>query len=388
MNNTLQNPIIHSPSKEEIIDHLQLYRSQNVGPATFFRLVEVFGSVRSAIENFNGFFINKNPKRSIKILPRDEAEKELEEVEKFNARILLYHDPKYPQLLREIHDFPPLITIKGNIEILENKKIAVVGARNASMNALSFARRIAVEISQSSLTTVSGMAKGIDTTIHEASILGGTIAVLGGGIDNVYPAENKRLYDQISKSSLLISEKKFNSTPKPENFVQRNRIISGLSLAVIVVEASLNSGSLTTARFALQQNRDLYAVPGSPFDCRCFGCNRLIKDGANMITDVEDLYREISDLKCKYLNLSKKSDLTKTVQLKTDKTSNHQIPSGTDIDKLCNEIVKKLDNMPIEINEIISELNVSSNIVNAALIQLELLDKVEINQGRVSARID
>ena len=264
-------------SNEELIVSLRLARSENIGRSTFFRLVEIFGTPSAALEHLGEISLRK-----IKICSQKDAEEELVKSRKFGAEILLFSDEKYPRLLREIPDPSPILTVKGNIEFFDHDCVAIVGARNASFNSSSFARRVALDLGQNSIITVSGMARGIDAAAHEASILSGTIGVIAGGINTIYPSENRKLYDDVSRHGLLVTESPFNAPPKGGNFVQRNRLISGLSLAVIVIEAGVKSGSLITARFAAEQGREVFAVPGSPFDPRNHGTNRLIKDGANL----------------------------------------------------------------------------------------------------------
>ncbi len=358
---------------------LRLARSENVGPSTFFRLIEIFDSAQKALEQLDDLSRHGGIKRKIKIFSSEDAEKELANVEKFGAKILTFFDEKYPRLLREITDPSPILTIKGDVEFFERDCIAIVGPRNASFNAIAFAKKIALELGQNSIITVSGMARGVDTAAHEASILSGTIGVIGGGIDNVYPSENKKLYEEVAQRGLLVSETPFGAPPKGANFVQRNRIISGLSLATIVVEASVKSGSLITARCAANQGREVFAVPGSPFDSRCHGTNRLIKDGANMLESIEDILREFPDLKTRFQDVGK---LCEPESERFDAPS-LKIPSDVELEKIRREIWEKLSFVPTEIEDIINNLQLPSKLVNIALVQLELADKIEINFGKV-----
>ncbi len=352
---------------QERLNWLRLARSENVGPITFFRLVEAYGSATSALERVSEF------RSKISLCSEEKVTKELEEIENFGAQLLLFSDEEYPQSLREIPAPPPVLTIKGEKSFLQRASVAIVGARNASLNSANFARSIAVEIGNHSIVIVSGMARGIDTAAHEASIMSGTIGVIAGGINRIYPRENEELYRHVIDFGLLVSEVPFNAPPKSENFIQRNRLISGLSLATIVVEAGLKSGSLSTARFAAEQGREVFAVPGSPFDLRCKGTNRLIKDGATIFENVEDFLTNFPHLR---KNIEQKTE--QKIEVK------NFIISDNEIKKIREEILQKLNHTPIAIDEIIQDLKLSPNLVNVALIELELEDKIEMNSGKAA----
>ncbi len=370
----IKNTILkeQSNSKKEIIDWLQLSRSENIGPITFFKILERFGSVENALINFDEFANLSQNSQKIKLCDRSIAIEEFEKTQAFGARILTFDDPLYPQLLREISDSPPLITVKGDIDLLSQEKISVVGPRNASFNAILYAKKFTLLLGQSSVVSVSGMARGVDTAVHEASILSGTIAVLAGGINNIYPQENTKLYEQISECGLILSEMPFNSSPKSSNFIQRNRLISGLSVATVVIEAGLKSGSLATARFALEQNREVFAVPGSPFDPRCHGTNRLIKEGANIITEVEDVLNATT----KKNYYTKKTAQISQVKKEYD-LSNDQIFNARE------EILQKLNSEPTNIDLLISQLQIPINLFNTAVMELEIDNKVSVNYGKI-----
>jgi len=359
-------------SEKEIIDWLQLSRSVNVGPITFFKILEHFGSVENALMNFEEFLNLSKNSQKIKLCERSIAIKEFEETEKFGAKILTFNDSRYPQLLREIPDCPPLITVKGDIDLLPQEKIAVVGPRNASFNALLYAKKFTLLLGQSSVVSVSGMARGVDTAVHEASILSGTIAVLAGGINNIYPQENTKLYQQISECGLIVSEMPFDYVPKGPNFIQRNRLISGLSVATVVIEAGLKSGSLATARFASEQNREVFAVPGSPFDPRCQGTNRLIKDGANIITEVEDVLNATSQKNYHFKKTNQISQIKKEYNFSNDQVFNAR-----------EEILQNLNSDPTNIDLLISELQIPINLFNTAVMELEIDNKVSVNYGKI-----
>ena len=370
----IKNAILQekTSSEKEIIDWLQLSRSVNVGPITFFKILEYFGSIENALKNFEEFLNLSKNSQKIKLCERSIAIKEFEETEKFGAKILTFSDSRYPQLLREIPDSPPIITVKGDIDLLPQEKIAVVGPRNASFNALLYAKKFTLLLGQSSVVSVSGMARGVDTAVHEASILSGTIAVLAGGINNIYPQENTKLYQQISECGLIVSEMPFDYVPKGPNFIQRNRLISGLAVATVVIEAGLKSGSLATARFASEQNREVFAVPGSPFDPRCQGTNRLIKDGANIITEVEDVLNATTQKNYYFKKTTQLSQIKKEYNFSNDQVFNAR-----------EEILQNLNSDPTNIDLLISELQIPINLFNTAVMELEIDNKISVNYGKI-----
>lgn len=363
----------------EKINWIRLARSQNVGKSTFFRLIKIFGSAGSALDQIPDFAFQGGSKQKIKICSRDNAETELKSCEKFGAEIIFFCQDHYPKLLREISDPPPILTAKGNISFFNSNIIAVVGPRNASFNGIAFARKIAHELGENSLITASGLARGIDAAAHDGSLTSGTIAVIAGGIDHIYPKENTQLYHKISSQGLLVSESPFGVPPKGGNFVQRNRIISGLSLGVVIVEAGLKSGSLTTARFGAEQNREVFAVPGSPFDPRCLGTNRLIKQGAKLTENIEDILEELPSLKSKF----NQDSILREGESQEFRGLIEKMPSDQDIKEIRQQIFLKLSAVPVTIEEIIQEMQAPVRLVNIALVQLELADKIEVNFGKV-----
>jgi len=369
-------------SLQERINWIRLARSENVGKSTFFRLLDFYGSTQNALEKISEHAFQGGLGRKIKICLESEAEKELKISQKFGAEIVIFCEENYPRLLREIDDPAPIITVKGKVEFLNQYGVAVVGPRNASFNGIAFARKIAADLGENSLIVTSGLAKGIDGAAHAAALNSGTIAVIAGGIDHIYPSENTELYHQISKQGLIVSETPFGMPPKGGNFIQRNRIISGMSLGVVVVEAGLRSGSLTTARFAAEQGREVFSVPGSPFDPRCHGTNRLIKEGARLTEGINDILEEILNMK----NLFDKVGIMQEPDVEDFAMPISKTPSEDDVKKVREEIFSKLSFTPISIEAIIQELQVSPRLVNIAVIQLELADKVEVRFGKVGLK--
>lgn len=354
---------------QEKLSFLRLARSKNIGSSTFFNLIKAYGSCLSAISNIGE--LHKN----ITLISPAEIEKEIEKTEKFGAKIITFFDEEYPQILKEIPDPALTLTLRGDIKLLQKNSIAIVGSRNASLNGINFAKLIANDLAQNDIVVISGLARGIDSAAHEASYKKGTIAVIAGSIDNIYPRENAKLYAKIFEQGLVLTEMPFGSPPKPENFVQRNRLISGLSLGTVLVEAGLKSGSLTTARFALEQGREVFAMPGFPLDPRSQGSNKLIKEGAKLVENIDDVLEEFPFLK--------KIEIAQEVlEIKEEET----FSKDSDTNKISQEIIKKLGFSAITIEELIEELQAPSKLVNIALTQLELLDKIENNSGKINLK--
>lgn len=276
-------------SEAERIARLRLARSDTVGPVTFRELLQHFPSAVEALDALPALAQRGGRGTALRIPSRAEAEGEIAATVELGARLLVLGDPDYPQRLATLDPPPPVISILGAPHLAERKAIAVVGSRNASAAGARIAATIARELGEQGFTIVSGLARGIDAAAHKASLETGTIGVLAGGLDIVYPEENRDLQSAIAARGALVSEMPPGTRPQARHFPRRNRIISGLSLGVVVVEAALRSGSLITARFALEQGRDVFAVPGSPLDPRARGSNSLIKDGAALVESAEDI---------------------------------------------------------------------------------------------------
>lgn len=368
-------PHTKTQSSEELINWLRLARTQNVGKVTFFNLIKIFGSAGNALQNIEEYSLRGGREKPIKVCSSVDAEKELELCNKIGAQIIIFDDELYPKLLKEIPDAPPIITVLGDVTLLDRNVLAIVGPRNASMNGCKFAGNIAKELGVHGFVIASGLARGIDTAAHNASINSGTIAVIGGGIDNIYPPENKKLYHEIAEKGLIISENYFGAKPLASSFPQRNRIISGISLGTIVVEATLKSGTLITAACALEQNREVFAVPGSPFDPRCHGTNRLIKEGAKLIESASDVMSELILPKPNVKLMEPQAESFEGISLK--------ISNDSEIKKIRELILSKIDHCGVAIDEIIVNLQISPRLVNIAITQLELADKIENKNGKI-----
>ena len=268
---------------------LRLIRSENVGPVTFRALINHFGGARAALAALPELSERGGRRTRIRICPEEAAEAELAAAERIGARPLFTIEPGFPAALAVVDAAPPLIYAKGDDRLLASPAVGIVGSRAASAAGQQIARQIAAGLGQAGYVVVSGLALGIDTATHHAALETGTIAVLAGGLDKVYPPQNADLHRAIGERGCLVSEMPPGFQPRGNDFPRRNRIISGLSLGVVVVEAARRSGSLITARRAADQGREVLAVPGHPLDPRAAGTNQLIKDGATLVTSAEDV---------------------------------------------------------------------------------------------------
>ncbi|WP_363348090.1 DNA-processing protein DprA [Methylocystis echinoides] len=278
-----------SLSDEQLVDWLRLIRSENIGPRTFRELINRFGGARAALEALPELARKTLRGRTIRIAERDEVLREIDAATAMGVRFVTTGDPGYPPLLRQIHDAPPVLSLRGGAALAQRDAVALVGSRNASAAGLAFAERLARSLGRADYVVVSGLARGVDAAVHRASLETGTIAVLAGGQARPYPAEHERLVAEIAAQGLLVSEMPLEWEPRGRDFPRRNRIISGLSRATVVVEAARRSGSLITARFANEQGREVFAVPGSPLDPRAEGTNDLLRQGATLCARPEDV---------------------------------------------------------------------------------------------------
>jgi len=271
---------------------LRLARTQNVGPVTFAALLRRFGSASAALSEVPRL-AQRGGGKDMRIPSEADARQELESLHKIGGRIIASCEPDFPRGLAAVDPPPPIISVLGHAAILAREMVAIVGARNASALGRKFANKLAIDLSAAKLVVVSGLARGIDTAAHEGSLEGGTCAVVAGGIDVVYPPENQSLYDRIRNEGAIVSEMPLGQPPQARHFPRRNRIISGLARGVVIVEAAEGSGSLITANYALEQNREVFAVPGSPLDPRAKGTNRLIREGAMLTESADDVLNNL-----------------------------------------------------------------------------------------------
>jgi len=279
----------------ERLDWLRLARSENVGPITFFALLARFGTAAAVLDALPALARRGGRRRPIKVCSRAIAEREIEALATIGGSLITLGEPAYPEPLAAIADPPPVIALCGRADLLAGDCIAVVGARNASANGLHFAERLAADLGTAGLTVVSGMARGIDARAHAGALATGTVAVMGGGVDVLYPKENRSLFDKLLAEGTVVSEAPLGTVPMGRHFPRRNRIIAGLCRGVVIVEGAARSGSLITARLALERGREVMAVPGSPLDPRASGPNRLIRQGATLVENAEHVLEALAE---------------------------------------------------------------------------------------------
>jgi len=278
----------HTLSEREKLAWLRLARAPNVGPVTFAQLVRRFGSATAALKEVPKL-VRRGGGDTAALPSEDDARREIDALAKLGGRLIASVEPEFPPGLAALDAPPPVIAVLGHAAVLAREMIAVVGARNASALGRKLASRLAADLGEAALVVVSGMARGIDTAAHEGSLATGTCAVVAGGIDVIYPPENAPLYERIKAEGVVVSEMPLGQPPQARHFPRRNRIISALARGVIVVEAAEGSGSLITANYALEQNREVFAVPGSPLDPRAKGANRLLRQGAILTETADDV---------------------------------------------------------------------------------------------------
>jgi DNA processing protein len=311
--------------------------------------------------------------------PMSVIDKELNAGRKAGARLIAIGDPTYPAALSLIPDAPPLIWVKGDVSLFERPMVALVGARNASSLGLRMARAVSRDLGAEGFGIVSGMARGIDAAVHEAAIETGTVAVLGGGLDVIYPAENKDLYHKIADTGVIVSEQPMGMKPFARHFPMRNRIVSGMALATVVIEAAAKSGSLLTAGNAMEQGREVMAVPGHPFDGRSSGCNNLLRDGASLIRgsrDVIDVLAHASPLAITAMETPE--DALTAVEPQTR--------SFDDLTVLHSEILSRLGGSAVAEDQLIRDIGARAEDVSSQIMTLELDGQILRKAGGLLAR--
>jgi DNA processing protein len=371
-------PVLRPLTDPERLDWMRLARSENVGPVTFRRLIDRFGSAKRALERLPDLAKNGG-RRTYNPCPLGLVEEEMERLAKMGGRAVAWIEPDYPAALRAVDDAPPVLTVRGRFDLLPRpRQVALVGARNASANGRRFAHDLARELASAGLVVVSGLARGIDGAAHAGALAakGGTIAVLAGGVDVLYPPEHADLYDRMARDGLIVAEMPPGTEPGARLFPRRNRIISGLSLGTVVIEAALKSGSLITARFANEQGREVMAVPGSPLDPRCRGTNRLIREGALLVEDTAQVLEALGGIK------SLNSTLLKNLN-EPPYSIDSEIENGAD--DLRSTILDLLGPSPVEVDELLRQCHCSAPVMGMVLLELDLAGRLERHPGnRVS----
>lgn len=359
-------------SPRERLDRVRLARSENIGPVTFRRLIERFGSAGAAMEALPNLARQGGRRGPIRLCPEADAAREVDAVERLGARLLVLGDAAYPALLAAIADPPPILSVLGDPAFLSRPSVAMVGARNASAAGRRFARTLAEEVGRAGLTVVSGLARGIDAAAHEGALRTGTVAVVAGGVDVIYPEENRQLHGQLTVQGAVISEVPPGTEPVAALFPRRNRTISGLALGTVVVEAALRSGSLITARQALDQGREVFAVPGSPQDPRARGANDLIRQGATLVESAADILPA----------LGSGAELTRKIpfiDLKNNNISEEIV--APDLAAARDKVLILLSPTPVAVDEIVRQCQLSPATVSLVLLELELAGRLERHPG-------
>lgn len=368
---------------EERRDRLRLIRSENVGPVTYRQLLGHYQSAGAALDALPAL-ARRSGRRAIKIFPADAAHNELNTIERLGARLVTIGEPAYPAALAAIDDAPPALTVRGDADLLSQPSVAIVGARNASTNGRNLAQRLAADLSteaeDANYVVTSGLARGIDGAAHRGAlgVDGSTVAVMAGGVDVVYPPEHDELYAEICAAGAVVSELPPGLRPQAAHFPRRNRIISGLSLGVVVVEAATRSGSLITARLALEQGREVFAVPGSPLDPRSRGANRLIRDGAILTETVADIRSALAPM------LSAPPRPESPAPTLFEGLSDN---AGDGLDSARNAIAACLSPTAVTVDEIVRQCQVTAPVVHTVLLEMELAGLIERQPGNRIAAI-
>ena len=355
-------------TETEKLAWLQLFRSENIGPITFYRLVEYYGGAENALKALPELAKRGGRKKPLIAAKYETIEREYDALMNFGGRIITAACPEYPLALSAIDDAPPVISVIGDVSLMHKSCIGIVGARNASINGKKFTARLAEDLGKRKQVIVSGLARGIDTAAHQGALSSGTIAVIAGGINVIYPEENTGLYEQIKEQGLIIAESPFDQKPFAQSFPKRNRIVSGLSKGVVVVEATKRSGSLITARMAGEQGRDIYAIPGHPMDPRAAGPNHLIREGATLVRSCEDIMEGMMDFSGNAMREPYPPfiPLHPSVDIVADPPENAH-----------DEIMDKLSFTPISVDVLLRSCHFNISVLQTVLLDLELAGRIK-----------
>ncbi len=378
LNHDYQNHDGYELSNSQKLAWLRLIRSENVGPISFRALINRYGGAAEALEALPELSAKGGMRRQIRICPEDQAEAEMDAALNEDLTLIALGEQGYPFLLQHIDDAPPLLFVRGKTDLLPSPAIAIVGSRNCSVAGARLATEFAAGLAEAGLTIVSGLARGIDAAAHQATLSYGTIAVLAGGANTVYPDKHVELAAKIAETGALISEMPIGHLPRARDFPRRNRIISGIAIGTLVVEAATRSGSLITARLAGEQGRDIFAIPGSPLDPRTEGANRLLKQGAQLVTSVEDILETIApQLEEPDLLLNHAAGQNR---LETEKHEWQEPSEPSDDDR--ERIVQSLSLTPVTNDEIIRQCDVPTGTVISVLMELDIAGRIERHPGQ------
>lgn len=355
---------------QQRLDWLRLIRSGNVGPRTFRELIEHFGDARAALNALPGL-ARRGGALAPRIWSAEEAESELTAARAIGVRFVALGEPAYPPRLRMIDDAPPLLAVQGKLAVLTRRLVAIVGSRNASAAGIKFAERLAGDLGKAGFVTVSGLARGIDAAVHRASLSTGTIAVLAGGHQHIYPADHVDLLQAIMPDGAAVSEMPLAWEPRARDFPRRNRLISGLSLGVVIVEAAHRSGSLITARMAGEQGREVFAVPGSPLDPRAEGTNSLLKQGAVLVTEAADVINTLEPI------IGRENCLPLPEEAMREGPTHDPEPAENDRSR----ILGLLGPTPVSLDDLVRLARCSPTAARTVLLELEIAGRIEHHGG-------
>jgi DNA processing protein len=368
--------------ERECLACLRLIRSDNVGPVTFRELIDHYGGAAAALEALPELSRRGGRMRAARVSSLADAEAELDRTRRVGAEPIFAVEPGYPQALAATDAAPPMIYVKGSRDLLARPAVAIVGSRQASAAGTKLARLFAAEIARGGYVIVSGLARGIDAAAHEASLDAGTIAVLAGGVDIVYPPEHAALQRAIAERGCLITEQPPGFEPRAKDFPRRNRLISGLSLAVLVIEAARRSGTLITARLAAEQGREVFAVPGHPLDPRAEGTNQLLKNGATLATEPADVLSALEPLTRQSAQGLTEAAAAATLQ---------PIPRGTPLPvsrAARDRVISALGPQPIDVDELIRATGLGAREVRIVLMELDLAGRIERHGAQLVSRTE
>lgn len=377
----------HGPTDDaDLLAWLRLIRSQNIGPATFWGLLARFGSAIDALDALPQIANRAGRDGALSITSMRDAERELSLIKKYGARLVPFGHDSYPPLLAMVDAPPPLLTVLGDASVAGPRTVGIVGARNASAAGRKMAAMMSRGLGQHGVTVASGLARGVDTHAHEAALETGTVAVTAGGINIIYPRENTQLHAQIAQTGAVVTEMPFGAEPVARHFPRRNRLISGMSAGVVVIEAAVRSGSLITARFANEQGRDVFAVPGSPLDQRARGTNDLIREGATLVQGPEDVLEALESQFSEPGNLPLFDRYTQQpAALYQTNTRRSGAPTAPITEENTNAVHALLSPSPVELDELIRLSALTAAQVSAIILELEISGRaVRHPGGRIS----
>ncbi|WP_428374839.1 DNA-processing protein DprA [Lichenicoccus sp.] len=371
----------------QLAARLRLIRSENVGPVTYRRLMQRYGDAEAAIAALPELARNGGGLQAPKVPTMQAIADEIGAVQAIGARLLVLGEPSYPPLLAQLADAPPVIMVLGDVGVLHRRLVAIVGSRNASSNGMRIAEALAAELGDQGLVVVSGLARGIDAAAHRGALfVGPTVACIAGGLDHPYPPEHAVLQAQIAQRGAVVAEAPLGTMPQSRHFPRRNRIIAGLSLGCVVVEAAARSGSLITADLAHTYGRELFAVPGSPLDPRCRGANNLIRQGhAHLTESAADVLAQLPELSALQLSTLGPDGFAERPQPAFSGWDDQAPGHWPELDGVRPEVLGLLGPDPVAVDDLLRRCQFSVGAVLAVLTELELGGRVESLPGnRVS----